>query len=64
MNITLLIVTKENEYRVLNVGLSPSKKKIVLKMMKIAFSFLLKALFVFKIFKFLLWLFGYVGKTA
>ena len=26
MNITLLIVTKENEYRVLNVGLSPSKK--------------------------------------
>ena len=35
-----------------------------LKMMKNAFYFTLKALFVFKIFKFLLWLFGHVQKTA
>ena len=35
----------------------------VLKMMKNAFYFILKALFVFKIFKFLSWLFGPVEKT-
>ena len=35
-----------------------------LKMMKNAFYFILKALFVFKIFKFLAWLFGHVEKTA
>ena len=35
-----------------------------LKMMKNAFYFILKALFVHKIFKFLSRLFGYVGKTA
>ena len=53
------------------VGLSPSKKDCViyliespLKMMKNAFYFILKALFVLKIFKFLSRLFGHVGKTA
>ena len=35
-----------------------------LKMMKNAFYFTLKALFVLKIFKFLSWLFGHVEKTA
>ena len=35
-----------------------------LKMMKNAFYFILKALFVLRIFKFLSWLFGHVGKTA
>ena len=34
------------------------------KMMKNAFYFILKALFVLKIFKFLSWLFGHVEKTA
>ena len=34
------------------------------KMMKNALYFILKALFVLKIFKFLSWLFGHVGKTA
>ena len=53
------------------VGLSPSKKFCVicliespLKMMKNAFRFILKALFVLKIFNFLSQLFGHVGKTA
>ena len=47
------------------VGLSPSKticficfNKNILKMMKIFFYFILKTLFVLKIFKFLSWLFG------
>ena len=35
-----------------------------LKMVKNAFCFTLKALFVLKIFKFLSWLFGHVEKTA
>ena len=35
-----------------------------LKMMKNAFYFILKALFILKIFKFLSWHFGHVGKTA
>ena len=55
----------------IKVGLSPSKKNCVicfiespLKMMKNAFYFILKTLFVLKIFKFLSWLFGHVGKTA
>ena len=55
----------------IQVGLSPSKKSCViclitnpLKMMKIAIYFILKALFVLKIFKFLSQLFGHVGKTA
>ena len=34
-----------------------------LKMIKNAFYFILKTLFVLKIFKFLPWLFGHVGKT-
>ena len=34
------------------------------KMMKSAFYFILKALFVFKIFEFLFWRFGHVEKTA
>ena len=41
------------------IGLSPS-----IKMMKNAFNFILKALFVLKIFNFLSWLFGHVDKTA
>ena len=36
----------------------------LLKMVKNAFYFVLKALFVLKIFKFLSWLFGHVEKTA
>ena len=55
----------------LKVGLSPSKKicficliESPLKMMKNAFYFILKALFVLKIFKFLSRLFGHVEKTA
>ena len=55
----------------LKVGLLSSKNICVicliessLKMMKNAFYFILKALFVLKIFKFLSWLFGQVGKTA
>ena len=35
-----------------------------LKMMKNAFYFMIKALFVLKVFKFLSWYFGHVGKTA
>ena len=35
-----------------------------LKMMKNAFSFILKVLFVLKIINFLLWLFGHVEKTT
>ena len=53
------------------VGLSPSKKICVicfiespLKMIKNAFYFILKALFVLKIFKFLSWLFGHVGEAG
>ena len=53
------------------VELSPSKKICVicliespLEMMKNAFYFILKALFVLKIFKFLSRLFDHVGKTA
>ena len=38
--------------------------KAALKMMKNDFYFILKALFVLKIFKFLSWLFGHVGKRA
>ena len=55
----------------LKVGLSPSKKNCViwsiespLQMMKNAFYFILKALFVLKVFKFLSWFFGHVGKTT
>ena len=55
----------------LKVGLSPSKKffyllpwKPFLKKIKNRFYFILKALFVLKIFKFLSWLFGHVEKTT
>ena len=55
----------------IKVGLSPSKKNCVicviespLEMIENAFYFILKALFVFKVFEFLLRLFGQVGKTA
>ena len=55
----------------LKVGLSPSKKICVfyftgcpLKMMKNAFFFILRALFLLKICKFFSCLFGHVGKTA
>ena len=53
------------------VGLSASKNicvicfdKSPLEMMKSAFYFILKAFFILKIFKFLLWLFVHVGKMA
>ena len=50
-------------------GLSPSKKKrflfaSMIKMMKNVFYFILKALFVLNISKFLSWIFGCVEKTA
>ena len=55
----------------LKVGLSTSKKNCgicfiesPLKMMKNVFYFILKALFVLKIFRFLSWLFGHAGKTV
>ena len=52
----------------IKVGLSPSKKICFndspSKMMKNAFYFILKALFVLKIFRFLSWPFGHVGKTT
>ena len=55
----------------IKVGFSPSKKNCVicfiespLKMVKNAFYLILKALFVLMIFKFLLRLFGHVGKTT
>ena len=53
----------------LKVGLSPSKNSFIrfkdspAKMMKNGY-FILKALFVLKIIKFLSWLFGHVEKTA
>ena len=55
----------------IKVGLSPSKKNCfiyfnesLLKVIKNAFYFILKALFVLKIFSFLYWQFGDVVKTA
>ena len=57
--------------KIIKVGLSRSKKVFFiyfhdspLKMIKNAFYFILKALFVLKIFKFLSWHFGHVEKTA
>ena len=57
--------------KIVKVGLSPSKKISFIcfsdspsKMMKNAFYFILKALFVFKIFELLSWVFGGVEKTA
>ena len=56
---------------VFKVGISPSKQNSFacfnespVKMMENTFYFILKALFVLKIFKFLSWLFGYVDKMA
>ena len=52
------------------VGLPPSKKKIICfndkpsKMMKDTFYFILKALFVLKIFRRLPWLFGHAEKKG
>ena len=70
INFTVFYIRKRENYKV-KVGLSPSKKVCVicliessLTIMKNAFYFILKALFVLKIFKFLSWLFGHVGKTA
>ena len=54
----------------IKVGLSPSEKTCLicfnespLKIMENTFCFILKALFVFKIFKFLPWRFGHVEKS-
>ena len=67
----LFLVTMIYINNIFKVGRSPSKKYCVicliespLKMMKNALYFILKALFVLKIFKFLSRLFGHVGKTA
>ena len=56
---------------IVNVGLSPSKNCFCIcfndsssKMMKNAFYFILKALFVLKMFKFLSCYFGHAEKTA
>ena len=56
---------------VLKDGLLPSKKvyftcfnEATLKVMKNVFNFVLKVLFFLKIFEFLSWLFGHVGKTS
>ena len=55
----------------IRVGLSPFKKHFFIcfndnpsKIMKNAFYFILKALFVLKIFKYMSWIFGHVEKTA
>ena len=60
-----------NQLASIKVGLSPFKKNFFIcfnnspsKVMKNAFYFILKALFVLKIFKFLSWLFGHIEKTA
>ena len=56
--------------KALKSGSQTPKKRVIyfiespLKMLKNAFYFTLKALFVLKIFKFLSWLFGHVEKTA
>ena len=55
---------------IIKVGLSASKNNVIrlienpLKVIENTFYFILKAIFVLKIFKFLSWLFGHVGKTA
>ena len=53
------------------VGISPSKKSCVIYFIESTFTiiknalyFILEALFVLKIFKFLSWLFGHVKETA
>ena len=59
------------EVKYFKVGFSASKKVFFIcfndspsKMKKNTFYFILKALFVLKIFNFLSWLFGHVEKTA
>ena len=78
LSIVMLICIKQHLSNIcssiherVKVGLSPSKNICVicliespLKMMKNAFYFILKALFILKIFKFLPRLLGHVGKTA
>ena len=73
-NIKMIYWKRQNSWSCIfvNVWLSPSKKGFFFvffndsfpKMMENAFYFILKALFVLKIFKFLSWLFGHVEKTA
>ena len=64
-------VWRTPEMPLIEVGRSPSRKNCVicfiespLKMMENGFYFILKALFVLKIFKILSLLFGHVGKKA
>ena len=71
MTLLYLLILQENITKLFKVGISPSKKNRVicliespLKMMKNDFYFILKALFVLKLFRFLSRLFGRVGKTA
>ena len=66
VNICIIDLISED----IKVGLSPSKKICLisliespLKLIKNAFYFILKAIFVLKIFKFLSWLFGHAEKT-
>ena len=60
------IICLQNVEKKVKVEVSPSKKDFALfaSLMKNAFYFILKALFVLKIFKFLTGLFGHVKKTA
>ena len=62
-------VTNEKSFKIFSIGLksgSQFPKKTVLFALKMinVFYFILKALFVLKIFKFLSRLFGHIGKTA
>ena len=66
-----LEVDVEYPKNLFKAGLAPSKKilficfnKSPLKMTKNVFYFILKALFVLRIFKFLCWHFGHVEETA
>ena len=61
------ILHTESETRTLTFQtkfVSFASMKALFKMMKNAFCFILKALFVLKVIKFLFWLFGHVEKTA
>ena len=58
----ILIGLKSDSHLPKKIMLFDSLK--LFKMMKNAFYFTLKALFVLNIFKFLSWLFGHVGKMA
>ena len=70
-NLLLIAFETMRLLQTFKVGLSPSRKNCVicfvespLKIMRNAFYFILKALFVLKIFMFLSRRFGHVGKTA